>query len=58
METVNSSAAFALVKAALDSKAVTLSGPQGAATPEEAGKKDAAYLIALLSVLVKASPSL
>lgn len=27
METVNSSAAFALVKAALDSKAVTLSGP-------------------------------
>lgn len=56
METFSSSVASQLIKAALDSKAITLNGPLSGATPTEAGKKDAEYLKALLTALQEQTP--
>ncbi len=56
METFTAAQAAALIKAALDSKAITLGGPGGGATPASAGQKDAAYLIALLNSLQHQAP--
>lgn len=45
-------AAYTLVKAAIDSKSIQLGGPNAAGSPEEAGRRDAAYLTALLQALI------
>lgn len=51
MEAINHNEAIGLIKAALESKAITLGGPASAPTPKAAGERDAQYLIALLMSL-------
>ncbi|MEY4416015.1 MAG: hypothetical protein RIQ53_3308 [Pseudomonadota bacterium] len=51
MENFSHNEAVAVIKAALESKAITLRGPAGDSTEELAGAADAAYLIELLKGL-------
>jgi hypothetical protein len=53
MEKISAQAAYNLVKAALEAKAITLDGPRGAATPEKSGEQDAKYLMALMQGLTQ-----
>ncbi len=54
MEKISAQAAYNMVKAALEAKAITLAGPQGDTTPEQSGAQDARYLIALMQGLTQA----
>ena len=51
MEHFTQSTALALIKTALESKAITLSGPSAGPSPQKAGERDAEYLKALLTSL-------
>lgn len=53
MENFSNDEAVALIKAALESKAIALGGPNSAGTPAAAGKNDAEYLKTLLRALTE-----